>query len=734
MSNPMDTAPDRNDTSDWQRLGISVHGEGAVAVVVYDQPGSPVNVLSSAAGAAFGRVFDMIEHSAEYVAAVLLSGKKDTWIAGADIEELALLRTPLQGEELSRAGHAVMNRLAAMKKPVVAAIHGAALGGGLETALACHHRIVTDHAKTVLAFPEVQLGLIPGAGGTQRLPRTVGLQVALDMMLTGKNIRARKALQMGLVHELVHPAILRRVAIERAQQLAEGDALPVRARRHGAANILLEDNPLGRAVVFRQARETVLKKTKGNFPAPLALIDAVHRGYSDGLEAGFSEEARRFGDLAVSAVARQLVYLFFATTALKRDTGLPSDVHATAMPVRKLGILGAGFMGAGIASVVVQQGTLVRLKDASPERLGKGYAAVHDVIRERLKKRQISRVQHDDMLSLVGGTVDYSGFANADLVIEAVFEDINVKQAVLREVETVSPQAIFASNTSTIPIHDIASVAERPDKVLGMHFFSPVHKMPLLEIIVTPATSAETTVTAVEYGKKLGKTVIVVHDGPGFYVNRILAPYLNESGRLLDDGASIDAVDSAMTQFGFPVGPLTLLDEVGLDIAGKSGAILTHAFGERMQPSVTLQRIIDDGRLGRKSRKGFYLYDELGKRQGVAATVYAMSPSGETRKEFDRAVMQHRMVLPLLNEAVRCLEEGVIASPRDGDIGAVFGFGFPPFLGGPFRYMDSLGLTEVVRMLDELDRQFPGRYEPARLLRQLATRGSAFHIAGRKPA
>lgn len=713
--------------------GVSLVAEGSVAIVTYDQPASAVNVLNSAVAGTFSDVFDLIENSASYSAAVLMSGKKDTWIAGADIEELAALKTPLQGEELSRAGHAVMAKLASMQKPVVAALHGAVLGGGLETALACRHRIITDHPKSVLALPEVQLGLIPGAGGTQRLPRTVGLQAALDMMLTGKNIRAKKALQMGLVHELVHPAILRRVAIERAAQLARGEGYSGRGRPHGAASFLLEDNPLGRAVVFRQAREAVLKKTKGHFPAPLAVIDAVHKGYSDGLEAGYAEEARKFGDLAVSEVSRQLVYLFFATTALKRDTGLAQGVAATPRDIHKVAILGAGFMGAGIASVAVQQGTVVRLKDASFDRVAKGYAAVRDVIRERLKKRQITRVQSDDMLSLIGGTTDYSGFQNVDLVIEAVFEDLAVKHMVLREVEAVAPNAIFASNTSTIPIHDIASVSERPEHVLGMHFFSPVHKMPLLEVIVTPATSADATATAVDYGRKLGKTVIVVQDGPGFYVNRILAPYLNESGRLLDDGASIEAVDVAMTSFGFPVGALTLLDEVGLDIAGKSGAIMLGAFGARMQPSVTLQRIIENGRLGRKSRKGFYTYDADGKRTGADASVYTFSPAVGARREFDRTVMQNRAVLPLLNEAVRCFEERVIASPRDGDIGAVFGIGFPPFLGGPFRYVDTVGAATVVRLLDELNLQFPGRYEATRLLREMAARGALFHPAGSKP-
>ena len=272
-------------------------------------------------------------------------------------------------------------------------------------------------------------------------------------------------------------------------------------------------------------------------------------------------------------------------------------------------------MGSGIAAVAVQQGTLVRMRDADHGRVAKGFAAVRDILKERLTRRQITRVEFADMMTLLGGTIDYSGFANVDLVIEAVFEDLDVKHEVLREVETVlSPDAIFASNTSTIPIAEIATASARPERVLGMHFFSPVHKMPLLEVIVTPQTDRNVIATAVAYGKKLGKTVIVVNDGPGFYVNRILTPYINEAGRLLDQGASIDAIDRALVDFGFPVGPVTLVDEVGLDVASKAGKIMHDAFGDRFSPAQSVQAVVGAGRYGRKSKKGFYLYDEEGKK------------------------------------------------------------------------------------------------------------------------
>lgn len=707
--------------------GVSLSVHDGVATVCYHQPHSPVNTLNTRVGPIFEQIFARIEQDASIVGAMLVSGKSDTWIAGADIEELRRVATSAEGEALSRGGQLLLNRLAAMPKPVVAAIHGAALGGGLEIALACRYRIATDHPKTVLALPEVQLGLLPGAGGTQRLPRTVGLQAALDMILTGKNIRAKKAWQMGLVHELVHPSILHDVAVRRVRALARGDAMPARARTRGAREVLLEDNALGRQVVFHQAREAVLKKTRGQYPAPLAAIDAMRVGYRHGEEAGLREEARRFGELAISEVCRALVSIFFATTALKKDSGLAPGVAAEPVRVHKLGVLGAGFMGAGIATVAVQAGTVVRLKDSSLDRVAAGWRAVRDVLRERVKRRQITRLQMDDTLSLVGGTIDYSGFTNADLVIEAVFEELEVKHAVLREVQAVAPRAIFASNTSTIPIRDIAAAAVHADQVVGMHFFSPVHRMPLLEVIVTPETSAQTTATVVAYGRQLGKTVIVVRDGPGFYVNRILAPYINESGKLLDDGVSIEAIDEALVSFGFPVGPITLLDEVGLDIAGKSGPIMAAAFGERMRPSVTLQRVIESGRLGRKAKRGFYRYNEQGKRAGVDQGVYALTPASGARIAVTVEEIQRRTVLTMLNEAVRCLEDGIIRSPRDGDIGAVFGIGFPPFRGGPFRFLDALGAATVVQQLEELEARFPGRYEPATLLRANAASGERFH-------
>jgi 3-hydroxyacyl-CoA dehydrogenase/enoyl-CoA hydratase/3-hydroxybutyryl-CoA epimerase len=596
----------------------------------------------------------------------------------------------------------------------------------------------------------VQLGLIPGAGGTQRLPRKIGLTNALDLILTGKNVRAKKALQLGVIDELVHPSILRSVALQRAREVAEGRR---KSERHkgGVKGLLLDANPAGRAIVLRKAREQTLAKSRGHYPALIAAIDAIAAGYEKGVAYGFREESRRFGEMAMTDVSKQLIFLFFATNELKKDPGVDPaqypDLPVAAfepLPVDKIAIIGAGFMGAGIASIAVQHGSLVRLKDADHARVAKGYAAVREVLKERLTRKQITRVEYSDYMALIGGTVDYSGFGNVDLVIEAVFEDLAVKHQVLREAEAaIHPSAIFASNTSTIPISQIAQASTRPERVLGMHFFSPVHKMPLLEVITTSKTYPQVTATAVAYGKKLGKTVIVVNDGPGFYANRILSPYINEAGILLDQGVAVDIIDKALIDFGFPVGPITLIDEVGLDVATKAGKIMADAYPDRMEPAKSIQAVVAAGRYGRKSKKGFYSYDTEGKKGEVDPSVYALflepgsipvaksmapqSAEPPAWPEMPAVQIQQRTVLAMLNEAARCLSDGIIRSPRDGDVGAVFGIGFPPFRGGPFRYMDSLGVKIVVQRLEDLNARFPGRYEPADTLLEMARRNQSFY-------
>jgi 3-hydroxyacyl-CoA dehydrogenase/enoyl-CoA hydratase/3-hydroxybutyryl-CoA epimerase len=719
--------------------GLRTEQSDGVLVVTIDQPGDSINKVDRALGADLERVLGMVDTDRTIRAVVIASGKKDIFIAGADIEQFLEFKTELDAENASKFGQRLLNLLEKSRVPVVAAIHGACLGGGLELALACRWRICSDHPKTILALPEVQLGLIPGMGGSQRLPRLIGVRAALDMILTGRNIRAKNALKMGLVDEMMHPDILVETAKQRAIELADKKVRPRRGGR-GVMGAVLDGNPLGRSFVYSRARAGVIQKTHGHYPAPLAAIDVVRYGLSNGVALGLDEEAKVFGRMAVTPESKQLVFLFFATTSLKKDMGV-AEPAPDALPVNKLAVLGAGFMGAGITSVAVQQGTIVRLKDTDFARVGSGLAAVRGVLKERLVKKQITSQQFDDMMTLAGGTVDYSGFGNADLLIEAVFEDLSVKHKVLQAVEEKLPvRAVIASNTSTIPIHQVASGLKHPERVLGMHFFSPVHKMPLLEVIVTPQTAPDATVTAVAYGRKLGKTVIVVNDGPGFYTTRILTAYMNEAGRLLDQGVPIDALDEALIAFGFPVGPITLMDEVGLDIGGKVGKTMFEAFGDRMAPADGVRRVVESGRLGRKGRNGFYLYDARGKKHGVDPSVYPVllghervADKSQLPPPIPTDEIVDRCVMAMVNEAAMCLEEGILRSPRDGDIGAVFGLGFPPFRGGPFRYVDQLGIDEAMHQLDTFDGRFPARFKPAGILVEMHRARTRFYPVDGRP-
>ncbi|MFZ5624188.1 MAG: 3-hydroxyacyl-CoA dehydrogenase NAD-binding domain-containing protein, partial [Gemmatimonadota bacterium] len=515
--------------------------------------------------------------------------------------------------------------------------------------------------------------------------------------------------------------------LEAAERLAR-EGKPRRERKSGGvAGAVLDGTPIGRRIVYSQAEKTVLKKTGGHYPAPLAALEAVKIGLERGAAAGYAFEARMFGQLAVTDVSRKLVQIFFATTALKKDDGLPPGTVARPRDVRRLGVIGAGFMGAGIAGTAVTTAeTEVRLKDADLARVGKGLKAAASIIDGRLKRRRITPQEHQRLTALLSGTASYQGFRRTDLVIEAVFEDLEVKRAVLAEVEAAtSPETIFATNTSTIPIADIAARAARPDRVLGMHFFSPVDRMPLLEVIPTASTSPETIATAVNYGRTMGKTVIVVRDRPGFWVNRILSPYMNEAGLLLEEGAPIELLDRTMTRFGFPVGPITLLDEVGLDVAQKAGQVMHEAFGDRLKPSDVVARMIGDNRLGRKNGRGFYLYVD-GQKTGVDEKVYKVF-GARPMAEFDAKQVEERLVYAMLNEAAMAAGEGVVRSPRDGDIGAIFGIGFPPFRGGPLRLLDDLGAANVVATLERLAAAHGPRFMPCETLVAMAREGRRFH-------
>ncbi|EHR42161.1 fatty acid oxidation complex subunit alpha FadJ [Alishewanella jeotgali] len=694
-----------------------------VAVITMDIPGESMNVLKASFADEIDAMLKQLANDSTLKGVVFISGKKDSFIAGADISMLDACQTAEQAETIAAMGQQMFDRLEQLRLPLVAAIHGPCLGGGLELALACHVRVASSSPKTVLGLPEVQLGLLPGSGGTQRLPKLVGVQKALDMILTGKQLRAAQAKKLGLVDEVVPESILLDAAVKKA--LA---GKPRReAKKQSLLDKLLENTGPGRKLVFSQALKQTLKKTQGNYPAALRIIEVIQTGVEQGYQKGLAAEAKAFGQLCMTPESAALRSIFFATTQMKKESGAGD---AKPRKVRKAAVLGGGLMGGGIANVsATKAGVPVRIKDIAEQGINNALKYRFDILNKKYKKRFISKAEMQKQLLLITGTTDYSGFHDVDIVVEAVFEDLSLKQQMVADIEQhCAEHTIFASNTSSLPIHKIAEKAARPENVIGLHYFSPVDKMPLVEVIAHDKTSAETIATTVAFARKQGKTPIVVKDGAGFYVNRILALYMNEAANILLAGEPVEKIDRALVKFGFPVGPVTLLDEVGIDVGAKISPILTAELGERFAAPAAFDKLLADGRKGKKTEKGFYLYGKAAKKgkKLVDESVYAVlgvTPAPALNGEE----IASRCTAQMLNEAVRCLEEGIIASARDGDIGAIFGIGFPPFLGGPFRYIDKLGVNNLVATLRQLESRFGSRFTPCDTLLKMATAGERFY-------
>ena len=711
-----------------------------VCTIWMDQKGEKVNTISPTLISLFEEVYDDLDKDASIKAFVLTSKKKD-FIAGADIEMFKKVEKKGDFEPITRKGQAILNKIAASKKPIVAAIHGNCLGAGLEIALACHARIASNDKSTKMALPEVKLGLLPGGGGTQRLPRLIGLQAALDMMLTGKNMFPYPGLKAGLVDKVVHVSSLQNAAQKMALELI---ATPIKRERNelnldtlkaGFPAIqksimgLVLEAPLVNKIVFDQAKKMVDKQAHGNYPAPYRILECVEIGWNQGMEKGLDAEATKFEELILSPVSRQLINIFFAMTDKKKNPYGEDKVKH----VHRLGMIGAGFMGAGIAEVSMDDDIHVLLKDINQDMINSAYKTIYNDYNKKVQKKALTKIELEEKMALLQGSLNYEDLDNQEIIIEAVFEDLKIKQAILKDVETYAkPNTIFASNTSALPIKAIAANAKNPELVIGMHYFSPVPKMPLLEIIKTDKTADWVTATCFDVGVRQGKTVIVVNDGPGFYTTRILAPLMNEAQLLLDEGGDILQIDREMNLFGFPVGPITLADEVGIDVGAHimSGELMTEMLKLRpdFKVSKTLLEISKAGYKGRKNKKGFYKYDENGKKVSgqVDSQIYSYY-GGNSRKKFDATEIHHRCGFAMLNEAALCLEEGIIENPLDGDIGAIFGLGFPPFRGGPFRYTDTLGAQQVVDILNDLQQRFGARFKPAQILVDYAKSGKKFY-------
>jgi len=709
-------------------FSLTVEPDG-LAILKFDTPGEKVNKYSRPVVRELETLVDGLANRKDIKALLLVSGKPDIFIAGADVNEIAKAEKNTD-PELVRGPQRVFGKLANLPFPTVAAIDGACVGGGCETALVMDWRLASDSKKTQIGLPEVKLGILPAWGGTTRLPRVIGLANALDIILGGKVLDARRAKKVGLVDEVVPQVILPDYAksfargkfgTKKRANAGEGGG-PSRGREASLQDRFLEG--VGRPLVFSKARAAVMKETKGRYPAPLEALAAVEKGFGAPFAKALETEVEGVGRLVGAPVMRNLMNLFFRMEEVKKETGVGPGVKPRT--IARVGVLGAGAMGGGIAQLAADKGWPTRMKDIKPEALALGYAQAARIWKERVKKRRMTNAEFASKMSLLSGSLGYAGFETCDITIEAVLEKMSVKHAVLKEWEAVAkPDAIFASNTSTLPITEIATAAKRPERVVGMHFFNPVNKMPLVEVIYGAKTDPEVTATIFDLAKKMGKTPVVVKDGPGFLVNRILAPYLGEAVRLLLDGADFATVDKAMRDLGMPVGPFELLDDVGIDVASKGSETLSAAWPERMPADASFQKLVASGRLGRKARKGFYLY-EGEKRTGPDPAVYSELGLSSPSKRTSSSDIEQRLLFPMINEAAFCLTDGIVPSAAKLDLAMIFGTGFPPFRGGLLAHADAVGVKTVVETLEKLITEKGKRFTPAPLLVQMATSGKKF--------
>ncbi len=704
-------------------------GEDGIGRITFDDPDRKVNILSEAV---MTRLADLVSEAGDLarqgsLRALLFRSSKGGFIAGADVAAIEAVEDPAQGADAARMGQAVFRSIEDLNIPTVAAIHGICLGGGTELSLACSNRVASDSPKTAMGLPEVMLGILPAWGGTTRLPRLVGLQAALDMMLTGRQVSASKAKRIGLVDAVLPADLFDEKAAAFAAAQADGLSMGKRTRRP-LIKRLMDDTVPGRRLVLTLAKKRVLSQTGGHYPAPLKILEVLGRSLGRPLSRALEIEADAAGELIVSTVSKNLIHVFNLRENARKGTGVRS---AAVIPgrVEYLGVLGAGVMGGGIAQLAAHRGIHVRMKDINHEAISSGLQHARSLFDKLVKRRKLRRREADQRMALISGGLDYEGFGRLDLVVEAVVEKMDIKRIVLRETEEeVGRACILATNTSSLSVDEMSTALSRPESFAGMHFFNPVHRMPLVEVVRGARTTDETVATVYALALALGKVPVVTGDGPGFLVNRILGPYMNEAGFLLADGASVEAVDRAAKDFGMPMGPLRLVDEVGIDISRHAGQSLYEAMGERLTPSAPLVALADSGRLGKKGGLGFYQY-EGGKEKDVDPNIYAVLASSvpAERVTMETREIRSRLVLAMLNEAARALEAGIVTRAGDVDLAMIMGTGFPPFRGGLLRFADTIHARTVLARLEDLEIRHGPRFAPAELIRRLARDDRGFY-------
>lgn len=704
--------------------GVDLRIEKEIAIIEFDQPDSRVNVLNTATMQELDRAIDTVLGNPGIGALCIVSKKEGIFIAGADIKEIENITSADDARNKAEKGKVVLDKIRKSNLATIAVINGVCLGGGLELALSCKYRVASFSDKVKLGLPEVRLGIIPGFGGTQSLPRVVGLSRSLNMILSGEMVSGKDALKIGLVDRLFPEVSLIRDSVDFAHGILKGAFRTGKKEKKKIPLVLLEDTPLGRAILFDTARKNVLKKTKGFYPAPLKAIEVIRKTYGKGFKYGSRVESEAFGELAITDVSKNLIKVFYLNEEFKKLPWVGPDIKPDR--IDKCGIVGAGIMGGGIAQLVSFHDIPSRLKDINYGALKSALKTARGLFDYAVKKRILKNHQAENKMGLISPTTTYKGFENTGLVIEAVVEDINIKQKVFKELSGIVPsQAVLASNTSSLPIIDISRDAEHPDRAVGLHFFNPVHRMPLVEVIRSPRSSDRAIATTIAFARRIGKVVIVVKDVPGFLINRILLSYMNEAGFLFEEGMDMIRIDGIARNFGMPVGPVELIDEVGIDVGYKVAKILEAHYGPRMHVAPILEKVKAKGLLGKKSWKGFYLHK--GKEKRPNRDIYGLVARGHSHITDETALK--RMIYIMVNEAARCLEEKVVDSPGTVDIGMIMGTGFPPFRAGLLRYADSIGIGNIVNDLENFEKEFNGsrRFKPCNYLVNLRNKNGGFY-------
>ncbi len=700
--------------------------EKDIAILEFDLPDSKVNVLNRQTMQELDRIMDQLAgiREGEIKGLIISSKKEGIFIAGADIKEIENISSSEEAREKAEKGKDILNKLRRLNLITIAAINGACLGGGLELALHCKYRVAGFSEAVRIGLPEVKLGLIPGFGGTQKLPEIVGLIRATNMILSGEMISGKDALRYGLVDRLFPDKRLIEDSISFIRELSEGRVKVKVRKSKGLQNSFLENTPLGRAIFFDQAKKNVIKKTRGFYPAPLEAIEVLKRTYGGSIKRGSSLESETFSRLAVTEISKNLIKVFYLNEEFKNFPWVDAKIKPA--KVDKCGIVGAGVMGGGIAQLLGFYDIPTRIKDINYEALKTALKTAKGLFDYAAKKKILRQHQIDYKLGLISPTITYKGFENTDLVIEAVVEDLNIKQKVFKELSQItSPKTVLASNTSSLPIAKIAETADSPERVAGLHFFNPVHRMPLVEVIRSSKTSDQALATVIRFARRIGKVVIVVKDVTGFLINRILLSYMNEAGFLFEEGLKIEDIDRIARDFGMPMGPIELIDEIGVDVGYKVAKILEDAYGERMRVAPILEKVKNKGLLGKKTKAGFYIHAKFKKRANPDIYKIALSPA--SRPASDEVALK-RMIYTMINEAARCLEEGVADRPQAVDIGMIMGTGFPPFRAGLLRYADSLGPDNIVRTLHEFEKSLNAeRFKPCNYLINMVEKRRGFY-------